>query len=205
MYIKCCGFKEKSDIETAVKHQADAIGFITFPKSKRYVTLEEISTLSKDIDDKVDKIAIVVNPAIKDIEALVESTSINTIQFHGDETVDFIENVKIKYPNIKILKALPANDSLEDNIQLFKGQVDLFLIDTPSKDYGGTGKSYDWSILENIEDVPYLIAGGLDLEKIQQIEKRELSNTGYDISSGIETKGKKDKSKIKTLLTQLKG
>lgn len=205
MYIKCCGFKEKSDIETAVKYQADAIGFITFPKSKRYVTVEEISTLSKDIDDKVDKVAIVVNPIIKDIEALVESTSINTIQFHGDETVDFIEKVKIKYPNIKIFKALPANDSLEDDIQLFKGQVDLFLIDTPSKDYGGTGKSYDWSILEHIEDVPYLIAGGLDLEKIQQIEKRELSNIGYDISSGIETEGKKDKSKIKTLLTQLKG
>src|SRR5699024_11647318 len=94
------------------------------------------------------------------------------------------------------------NDSLEDNIQLSKGQVDLFLIDTPSKDYGGTGKSYDWSILEHIEDVPYLIAGGLDLEKIQQIEKRELSNIGYDISSGIETEGKKDNSKIKTLLTQ---
>ncbi|WP_426366136.1 phosphoribosylanthranilate isomerase [Mammaliicoccus lentus] len=205
MYIKCCGFKEKSDIETAVQYQADAIGFITFPKSKRYVTVEEISTLSKDIDDKVDKVAIVVNPTIKDIEALVESTSINTIQFHGDETVDFIEKVKIKYPNIKIFKALPANDSLEDNIQLFKGQVDLFLIDTPSKDYGGTGKSYDWSILEHIEDVPYLIAGGLDLEKIQQIEKRELSNIGYDISSGIETEGKKDNSKIKTLLTQLKG
>lgn len=205
MYIKCCGFKEKSDVETAVKHQTDAIGFITFPKSKRFVTVEEIGALSKDVDDKVDKVAIVVNPTIKDIEDLVENTSINTIQFHGDETVDFIKNVKSKYPNLKIFKALPADEALEDNIQLFKDQVDLFLIDTPSKNYGGTGKSYDWSILENIEGVPYLIAGGLDLEKIQQIEKRELSNIGYDISSGIETEGKKDKSKIKTLLTQLKG
>lgn len=205
MYIKCCGFKEKSDVETAVKHQTDAIGFITFPKSKRFVTVEEIGALSKDVDDKVDKVAIVVNPTIKDIEDLVENTSINTIQFHGDETVDFIKNVKSKYPNLKIFKALPADEALEDNIQLFKAQVDLFLIDTPSKNYGGTGKSYDWSILENIEGVPYLIAGGLDLEKIQQIEKRELSNIGYDISSGIETEGKKDKSKIKTLLTQLKG
>lgn len=205
MYIKCCGFKEKSDVETAVKHQTDAIGFITFPKSKRFVTVEEIGALSKDVDDKVDKVAIVVNPTIKDIEDLVENTSINTIQFHGDETVDFIKNVKSKYPNLKIFKALPADEALEDNIQLFKDQVDLFLIDTPSKNYGGTGESYDWSILENIEGVPYLIAGGLDLEKIQQIEKRELSNIGYDISSGIETEGKKDKSKIKTLLTQLKG
>lgn len=205
MYIKCCGFKEKSDVETAVKHQTDAIGFITFPKSKRFVTVEEIGALSKDVDDKVDKVAIVVNPTIKDIEDLVENTSINTIQFHGDETVDFIKNVKSKYPNLKIFKALPADEALEDNIQLFKAQVDLFLIDTPSKNYGGTGESYDWSILENIEGVPYLIAGGLDLEKIQQIEKRELSNIGYDISSGIETEGKKDKSKIKTLLTQLKG
>lgn len=205
MYIKCCGFKEKSDVETAVKHQTDAIGFITFPKSKRFVTVEEIGALSKDVDDKVDKVAIVVNPTIKDIEDLVENTSINTIQFHGDETVDFIKNVKSKYPNLKIFKALPADEALEDNIQLFKDQVDLFLIDTPSKNYGGTGESYDWSILENIEGVPYLIAGGLDLEKIQQIEKRELSNIGYDISSGIETEGKKDKSKIKILLTQLKG
>ncbi|MGO1989663.1 phosphoribosylanthranilate isomerase [Mammaliicoccus vitulinus] len=205
MFIKCCGFQDEATIETAVQNKADAIGFITFPKSKRYVSIEDIGTLSERIPNYIDIVAVVVNLSFAEIERLVEQTSINTIQFHGDETIDFIKQIKGKYPHIKIYKALPANDSLFNNIKTFQDDVDLFLIDTPSKNYGGTGKSYDWSLLNEIKDISYLIAGGINVDKIKQIEQLNLNNAGYDISSGIETNGQKDHNKIETLLTYVKG
>lgn len=205
MFIKCCGFQDKGSIATAVKNNVNAIGFITYPKSKRYVTVEEIEMLSKDIPDFIDIVAVVVNLSLQEIEKLVVNTSINTIQFHGDESLDFIKTVKAKYPQIKIYKALPANEELENKIKTFQNDVDLLLIDTPSQNYGGTGISYDWSLLNEIKDTPYLIAGGINKEKIKQIESLNLNNAGYDISSGIETNGKKDSDKIEALLTYVKG
>lgn len=205
MFIKCCGFQDKGSIATAVKNNVNAIGFITYPKSKRYVTVEEIEMLSKDIPDFIDIVAVVVNLSLQEIEKLVVNTSINTIQFHGDESLDFIKTVKAKYPQIKIYKALPANEELENKIKTFQNDVDLLLIDTPSQNYGGTGISYNWSLLNEIKDTPYLIAGGINIEKIKQIESLNLNNAGYDISSGIETNGKKDSDKIEALLTYVKG
>lgn len=205
MFIKCCGFQDKGSIETAVKNNVNAIGFITYPKSKRYVTVEEIEMLSKDIPDFIDIVAVVVNLSLHELEKILQNTSINTIQFHGDETLDFIKTVKSKYPHIKIYKALPANEELDNKIKTFQNDVDLFLIDTPSQNYGGTGISYDWSLLNEIKDTPFLIAGGINIEKIKQIELLNLNNSGYDISSGIETNGKKDADKIEALLTYVKG
>ncbi|ASE34231.1 phosphoribosylanthranilate isomerase [Mammaliicoccus sciuri] len=205
MFIKCCGFQDKVTIETAVLNHVDAIGFITYPKSKRYVSVEEIKSLSKDIPQTIDIVAVVVNLTMVEIDELIRETSINTLQFHGDESVSFIQEVKEKYPHIKIYKALPANDQLLTNIEAFKNEVDLFLIDTPSKDYGGTGVSYDWSILNALNNIPYLIAGGINIDKIKQIESLNFNHNGYDISSGIETNGQKDKEKIKALLTYVKG
>lgn len=103
MFIKCCGFQDKDAIETAVLKHVDAIGFITYPKSKRYVSVEEIKSLSKDIPQTIDIVAVVVNLTMVEIDQLIQETSINTLQFHGDESVSFIQEVKEKYPHIKNL------------------------------------------------------------------------------------------------------
>ena len=91
-------------------------------------------------------------------------------------------------------------------MKLYKDFVDLFIIDTPSTQYGGTGESFDWSLLNHIDiEVPYLIAGGIDANKITQIEKMGLKHAGYDISSGIEIAGNKDKNKMITIVKLVKG
>lgn len=205
MYIKCCGFQDSETITTAIQHHADAIGFITYPKSKRYVSINEIKKLTADIPSDIDRVAVVVNLNKEEIERLIEQTNINTIQFHGDETHDFIKQVKVTYPKVQIFKALPANASLISNLSIYKDTVDMFLIDTPSKDYGGTGQSFDWQMLREIHDIQYLIAGGLNEEKIKYIETLHLNQSGYDISSGIETNGIKNHEKIKSLLKNVKG
>lgn len=205
MYVKCCGFNEQSSIKTAINNHVDAIGFITYPKSKRYVDHHQIQYLCKDIPDEIDKVAVVVNPTMNEINHLMNETSINVIQFHGDESEAFIQTVNVRFPNLKMIKALPANENLSKQIEVFKDSVDFLIIDTPTKQYGGSGKSFDWELLREIKQTPFLIAGGLNIEKIQQIEQLDLNHNGYDISSGIETNGVKDSKKIEELLTKLKG
>lgn len=88
----------------------------------------------------------------------------------------------------------------------YKPWVDLFIIDTPSIQFGGTGQTFNWKILESVsQDIPYLIAGGINISAIQQIEKLNLSHKGYDISSGIETNECKDKLKMETIINYVKG
>ncbi|MGO2789216.1 MAG: phosphoribosylanthranilate isomerase, partial [Staphylococcus saprophyticus] len=95
--------------------------------------------------------------------------------------------------------------TLLTSIDYYKHSVDQFIIDTPSQSYGGTGKTYDWKILDTIHDVDYLIAGGINYENIQKIENLSLHHTGYDIASGIETNHKKDLNKMLEIIKLLKG
>ena len=135
-----------------------------------------------------------VNPDLTTIEHVLSNTPINTIQLHGTESIDFIQEIK-KYPSIKIIKALAADENIISNINNYKAFVDLFIIDTPSVSYGGTGQTYDWTILKHIKDIPYLIAGGINSENIQTVNQLKLSHQGYDLASGIEVNGRKDIAK----------
>ena len=110
-----------------------------------------------------------VNPSKTTIFDLITHTGITTIQLHGDETLDTINYIKQIAPQLKIIKALPAKDlaTLQQSIIYYQQSVDLFIIDTPSEDFGGTGKVYDWSILKSLSDVEFLIAGGINLENIK--------------------------------------
>ncbi len=91
------------------------------------------------------------------------------------------------------------------NINKYKGFVDLFIIDTPSVSYGGTGQTYDWTILKHIKDIPYLIAGGINSENIQTVNQLKLSHQGYDLASGIEVNGRKDIEKMTAIVNIVKG
>ncbi|MCS4659752.1 hypothetical protein QAY63_03325 [Staphylococcus aureus] len=113
--------------------------------------------------------------------------------------------MKKKYSSIKITKALAADENIIQNINKYKGFVDLFIIDTPSVSYGGTGQTYDWTILKHIKDIPYLIAGGINSENIQTVNQLKLSHQGYDLASGIEVNGRKDIEKMTAIVNIVKG
>ncbi|WP_315930156.1 indole-3-glycerol phosphate synthase TrpC [Staphylococcus aureus] len=153
----------------------------------------------------IDKVCVMVNPDLTTIEHVLSNTSINTIQLHGTESIDFIQEIKKKYSSIKITKALAADENIIQNINKYKGFVDLFIIDTPSVSYGGTGQTYDWTILKHIKDIPYLIAGGINSENIQTVNQLKLSHQGYDLASGIEVNGRKDIEKMTAIVNIVKG
>ncbi|MCD8825779.1 phosphoribosylanthranilate isomerase [Staphylococcus gallinarum] len=207
MKLKFCGFKTLDDVEKAKNLNIDAIGFIHYPKSKRFVDVQTINQFTKCLPDDKEKVVIVVNPSKTTIFDLITHTGITTIQLHGDETLDTINYIKQIAPQLKIIKALPAKDlaTLQQSIIYYQQSVDLFIIDTPSEDFGGTGKVYDWSILKSFSDVEFLIAGGINLENIKKIEQLNLNHVGYDIASGIETDGVKDSEKMYEIIEYVKG
>ncbi|WP_436881600.1 phosphoribosylanthranilate isomerase [Staphylococcus gallinarum] len=207
MKLKFCGFKTLDDVEKAKNLNIDAIGFIHYPKSKRFVDVQTINQFTQLIPDDKEKVVIVVNPSKTTISDLITHTGITTIQLHGDETLATINYIKQIAPQLKIIKALPAKDlaTLQQSIIHYQQSVDLFIIDTPSEDFGGTGKVYDWSILKSLPDIEFLIAGGINLENIKKSEQLNLNHVGYDIASGIETDGVKDSEKMYEIIEYVKG
>ncbi|MCD8843088.1 phosphoribosylanthranilate isomerase [Staphylococcus gallinarum] len=207
MKLKFCGFKTLDDVEKAKNLNIDAIGFIHYPKSKRFVDVQTINQFTQLIPDDKEKVVIVVNPSKTTLSDLITHTGITTIQLHGDETLATINYIKQIAPQLKIIKALPAKDlaTLQQSIIHYQQSVDLFIIDTPSEDFGGTGKVYDWSILKSLSDIEFLIAGGINLENIKKIEQLNLNHVGYDIASGIETDGVKDSEKMYEIIEYVKG
>lgn len=204
--LKFCGFKTKSDILKVNSLDIDMIGFIHYPKSKRHLNIEQINYLNQFVAKHILRVIVVVNPTYKELNTLLQQTNVNGIQFHGNETIELIQKVKLNFKNIKIIKALPATENLNRDMNQYKPWVDLFIIDTPSIQFGGTGQTFNWKILESVsQDIPYLIAGGINISAIQQIEKLDLSHKGYDISSGIETNECKDKLKMETIINYVKG
>lgn len=207
MKLKFCGFRQLADVKKAKDMDIDAIGFIHFSKSKRFVDIQTIKQFTDIIPEGKEKVVILVNPEYKVIDSLIEETGITSIQLHGEEPLSTISYIRQKDKDIKIIKALPAQDSasLLTAIEYYKYVIDQFIIDTPSQNYGGTGKVYDWKMLEVIRDIDYLIAGGINYENIQKIAQLSLQHGGYDIASGIETNNDKDICKMQSIIELVKG
>ncbi|PTI77305.1 phosphoribosylanthranilate isomerase [Staphylococcus succinus] len=207
MKLKYCGFRTLEDVKKAKDLNIDAMGFIHYPKSKRYVDIPTIKRLTDIIPNDKEKVVIVVNPEYHTLIQLIEQTTLTTIQFHGSETLELIHAIKLYKPTIKVIKALPATDyeTLVKQIKYYQDSVDQFIFDTPSSSYGGTGQTYDWEQLRTIQHIDYLIAGGVNYEHIKTIEALDLSHSGYDIASGIETNNEKDSTKMQLIVEHVKG
>jgi len=207
MKLKFCGFKTIADVQKANNLNIDAIGFIHYKKSKRYVDLQTINQFTEIIPNTIEKVIVVVNPNSNKLDEIIENTGITTIQLHGNESPATIQYIRKKSKGIKIIKALPATNRFEltKKIEKYKPLVDQFIIDTPSQAYGGTGQSYDWRMLDVLDDLDYLVAGGMDEQNIRNIKALSLNHNGYDIASGIETNQEKDLSKMYTIIELVKG
>lgn len=205
MILKFCGFKSEEDIEKVKNLNVDAIGFIHFPRSKRHVSMNQLKLLSKRVPDHIYRVVVLVNPTLDLVKQVFNETNINVIQLHGSESIQLIKAIRKLSPTIKIFKAIPADKYLNRNIEKYEKTVDLFIIDTPSQNYGGTGNTYDWNVLSNIRKSRFLIAGGLDINHISKLKYLKLGQSGYDIASGIETNNIKDLAKMTQIIKIIKG
>ena len=200
--LKVCGLTKLNQIEDLIFLNVNFLGFIFYEKSPRYVlnsmTLEEIKAIRHK-----GKVGVFVNESLEQIIEISEKAGLNLIQLHGDEPDDFILELREKlHPEIKIIKVFRIGIELENfkfKIQNLKSEVDYFLFDTDSKSFGGTGKSFNWQVLNDLEiNKPYFLSGGISEENSEDIKLLKQKPFALDINSKFEIEpGNKNIDKIK--------
>jgi phosphoribosylanthranilate isomerase len=204
--IKVCGLTKLDQIQELIFLKVGFLGFIFYEKSSRYVlnhlSLEQISKINHS-----GKVGVFVNESLDKIIEIAEKAELNFIQLHGDENEEFISELrKILNPKIQIIKVIrianQSSDELQKTINSQPSTINNLLFDTDSKAYGGTGKIFDWNILNEIEiPISYFLSGGISLENIGNIELLNLKPFALDVNSKFEIEpGNKDLEKIKKFI-----
>lgn len=199
--IKICGLKRKEDIDYVNFCKPDYVGFV-FAGTKRKITEERAKELSGLVSPEIVKVGVFVNEEIEMIVRLLQDKIIDMVQLHGTEDEDYISSLREKMNRGKIIKAIPiaSPESLHRCDQL---DADYLLFDTFSqKEYGGTGRTFDWNLIQNIQK-PFFLAGGINNENVEQAIK-QLHPYAIDVSSAVETDGLKDKEKIVEIVSRVK-
>lgn len=194
--IKLCGIRTIEDVTYVNEVKPDYIGFVFFPQSRRYVTDEIAEELSLEILPGIVKTGVFVNDKIEHIVSLVEKKVIDAVQLHGEEDDEYIRQIR-KFVNCPIVRALKVRS--QEDIQKAKNtDADLVLLDGGA----GQGTVFDWSLIQEMER-PYFVAGGLTSENVAKLIAKHRP-FGVDVSSAIETNGKKDVEKMRTFVNAVR-
>lgn len=202
--VKICGITCENDIEILNRYMPEYAGFV-FAKSKRQITAEQAGRLVEKMSGSIRRVGVFVNAVQEDILGAVAAAGLDAVQLHGDETPEDVERLRFRLDSgIKIWKAIRVRDA--DSINLLDGySADCFLLDTYVKDsYGGAGKSFDWKYAETVGTHRCIfLAGGLNPDNVAEAI-RTVKPFGVDVSSGVESDGSKDETKIRDFINAVK-
>lgn len=199
MKVKICGLSEPHSLTAAIEGGADFVGFVFEPASPRYVTPEIAAYLARYVPPAVRRVGLFVNPTFGLLQQITQQGFLDMIQLHGSEPPDFIRETKerVKLPVIKAVNIAAKSDLLK--APDYEAVADWMLFDakTPMGASGGTGQTFDWSILQGYaHQKPWMLAGGLNAGNIEEALST-LSPDAVDVSSGVESaRGIKDPDKI---------
>ncbi len=200
MKVKICGVTDIETARAAARYGADALGFV-FAKSKRKITIEKAKEIVSQLPKDLLKVGVFVNEVKEVIEEIAMQVGLTHIQLHGDETDDFCQSL-----SLPVIKAFSVEN--RTSLQAIdKFTCEYILLDGPKGKYsGGNGLAFDWSVMQSatFEGKKVILAGGLNEENVLPAI---LAVTPHmvDVSSGVETDGVKDLTKIKTFITMAKG
>ena len=198
--IKICGLTRTEDIEMVNEFLPDYIGFV-FAKSRRQVSAEQAKELKNKLRPAIKAVGVFVNEKPENIAEIANQGIIDLIQIHGDEDAAYCAQLRklTQAPIIKVVRVEREDDFA--GIEEF--DCDYYLFDTlSSKEYGGTGKAFDHSLLHNKEiKKPFFVAGGLNQDNVAAVIEA-IKPYGVDASGGVETDGIKDANKIKEFIKQ---
>ena len=196
--IKICGLRRKEDVVYANECKPDYIGFVFAKSSKRMVTKEKAKELKSYLDADITAVGVFVNAKIEEITQLYQEKTIAIAQLHGEEDEQYIAELREKNPGIVIIKAIKV--ATKEDVRLGSNMpAEYLLFDTLlSGQQGGTGKTFDWSLLEGVTK-PFFLAGGIRFENVADA----IADThpyAVDVSSGVETDGYKDRQKMRVVI-----
>lgn len=198
--IKICGLTREEDVDMAVAAGADAIGFVFYPPSPRYVAPEVAAALVARLPPFVTAVGLFVNPAPDAVEAVLERVPLGLLQFHGDETEALCRS--FLRPYLKAARVRPELDLVQYAAAYPSAQG--ILLDAFVQGYGGGGKTFDWTLVPAQLGKPLVLSGGLDPDNVGQALAR-LKPQAVDVSSGVEqAKGIKDRTKIQAFVAAVR-
>ena len=205
MKLKVCGMKYVDILMMVAQLQPDYMGFIFYDKSKR-----NFEGVIPKLPKGIKKTGVFVNEYIEIVVSLVQEYQLEALQLHGDESVEYIQELKSHLPKVEIIKVFGIKDSFDFSIlESYLEEVDYFLFDTKGKERGGNGVKFDWSVLQNYPfEKPFFLSGGIgpsDVEQIKKIQNSGLPVYALDINSKFESKpGVKNIKEIKKFKKDLK-
>jgi phosphoribosylanthranilate isomerase len=197
--VKICGITNLEDALAAAEAGADALGFVFYEKSLRYIQPEKASDIIKQLPPFINTVGVFVNAREEFIRQTIQLCGLSAVQFHGDEPPAEC----LKYTPVKSIKAFRVESESILNI-LPKYNTDAWLLDAFIKGVeGGTGCMFDWDIASKACGFgrPVILAGGLTIDNVQEAIK-QVQPFAVDVSSGVEDHpGKKDHAKLKDFIS----
>jgi len=206
MKVKVCGLRDSENIRNILALSPDFLGFIFFDKSPRFVGEELDAEFVRSISRNVKKVGVFVNASPDYILRNVKKYDLQYVQLHGNETPDFCRNLRNR--GASIIKAFAVDGSFNFSmVNNYKPYCDFFLFDTKTPDFGGSGESFDWTLMNRYDnEKPFFISGGIGPDNLDELEQlKQLKLYGVDINSKVEVSpGMKDVEAVKAVLQKLK-
>jgi phosphoribosylanthranilate isomerase len=199
--VKICGITNPADAQVAVEAGADALGFIFYDRSPRFIPVKNAVEISRALPPYTLRVGVFVNPSEELVQRAIDECGLNLLQFHGDEPPEFCTQF-----GLMSMKAFRIRDagSLRE---LSKYQTDAWLLDAYSSDtLGGTGEKFNWDLAVEAQKFgkPIFLAGGLTPENVADAV-RQVRPFGVDVASGVESApGKKDAAKVRAFINAAK-
>ncbi len=206
MRLKICGLTDSQNIKDVIGINPDYIGFIFYQKSKRYVGTKLNNDVILNIPKTIKKVGVFVNAELSEVISKINLYGLDLVQLHGDESPDYCLQI---YQYARVIKSFGINEAFNFSVcKSYSTACNYFLFDTASKEYGGSGKTFDHNLLKNYkEKIPFFLSGGVGLAEAQFI-KDNLNNKflhAIDVNSRFENDLlQKDITQLKTLINILK-
>ncbi len=198
--IKICGLTRAEDVHAAVDAGADALGFVFYPPSPRFVEVERAASLARLVPPFVTTVGLFVNATPEFVREVLAAVPIHLLQFHGDEDEAYCQ--QFDRPYVKAARMKPGLDLLQYAASFPSAQA--ILVDAFVEGYGGGGKVFDWNLIPPTLPKHLILSGGLDAENVGEAVAR-VRPAAVDVSSGVEAgKGIKDLRKIRAFVAAIR-
>lgn len=169
MHIKVCGNTSMNQVHELDELGIEFAGFIFYPNSPRYVVGKIKGEELKKAKLKINKVGVFVNAGYDEVMAYVDQYGLYMVQLHGDESPRLCERLSEQIPVIKVFR-IKEDENINWKIREYRNVSDLFLFDTDWMNYGGSGKKFNWHILDNVDiGKPFLLSGGIGLAEVDDI------------------------------------
>lgn len=205
--IKMCGVTRLADAVAAVAAGVDALGFIFFEKSPRYIDPEAARLIIEQLPPFVDAVGVFVDKKNREVDEIVQYCRLGYVQLHGEESPKYCEDLVRFASPCQVIKAFRVGShTSSDEFAAYAPHVKGFLLDNFRPDQvGGTGTSFDWSMVADLDlQKPFILAGGLDVNNIAAAIQA-VQPYGVDVNSGVEQRpGIKDHRLIREFVSAVR-